>query len=174
MGAWPGKYLIGLTGNIATGKSVVRRMIEHLGAYGIDADSLANRVLAKGAPGYQPVVDFFGKWILGVDEQVDRTKLGRLVFSDPDALTYLESMIHPHVIKAIDILVRRSAQRVVVIEAIKLVESGLAETCDTVWVTSAPVEKQLDSVNPKTWDERGIGDGTNERPIRPGAENPAG
>ncbi len=149
MGAWPGKYLIGLTGNIATGKSVVRKMIEHLGAYGIDADSLANRVLAKGAPGYQPVVDFFGKWILGVDEQVDRKKLGWLVFSDPDALAKLESMIHPHVIKAIDILVRRSAQRVVVIEAIKLIESGLAQTCDTVWVTAAPAEKQLTRLTQK-------------------------
>ncbi len=60
-----GKYIIGLTGNIATGKSVVRRMLEHLGAYTIDADSLAHRAIAKGAPGYQPVVDLFGKWILG-------------------------------------------------------------------------------------------------------------
>ena len=149
MGAWPGKYLIGLTGNIATGKSVVRKMIEHLGAYGIDADSLANRVLAKGAPGYQPVVDFFGKWILGIDGQVDRTKLSRLVFTDPDALAQLERMIHPHVIKAIDILVRRSTQRVVVIEAIKLIKSGLAETCDTIWVTSAPAEKQLTRLTQK-------------------------
>jgi len=52
MSAWPGKYVIGLTGNIATGKSVVRKMLEHLGAYGIDADALAHRAIAEDAPGY--------------------------------------------------------------------------------------------------------------------------
>ena len=51
MSAWPGKYVIGLTGNIATGKSVVRKMLEHLGAYGIDADTLGHRVIAAGANG---------------------------------------------------------------------------------------------------------------------------
>ena len=57
----PGKFVIGLTGNIATGKSVVRRMLEHLGAYTIDADALTHRTYAKGAPGYQQVIDRFGR-----------------------------------------------------------------------------------------------------------------
>jgi dephospho-CoA kinase len=61
---WPGKYVIGLTGNIATGKSVVRKMLEHLGAYGIDADALSHRAIAKGAPGYDLTVKTFGEWIL--------------------------------------------------------------------------------------------------------------
>ena len=64
MSAWPGKYVIGLTGNIATGKSVVRKMLEHLGALGLDADGLAHRALAHGAPGYKSVIDTFGHWIL--------------------------------------------------------------------------------------------------------------
>jgi hypothetical protein len=64
---WPGKYVIGLTGNIATGKSVVRRMLEHLGAYTIDADALSHRVISRGAPGYQPVLDKFGTWLLDKD-----------------------------------------------------------------------------------------------------------
>ena len=72
MSAWQGKYIIGLTGNIATGKSVVRKMLEHLGAYGIDADALSHRAIAQGAPGYQAVVDAFGKWILSKDGQIDR------------------------------------------------------------------------------------------------------
>jgi dephospho-CoA kinase len=143
MGAWPGKFVIGLTGNIATGKSVVRKMLEHLGAYGIDADSLANRAIAKGSPAYQPVLEAFGRWILGPDEQIDRAKLGRLVFSDPDALQTLESIVHPMVRQAIDILVRRAKHSIVVIEAIKLIESGLAEKCDSLWVTYTPPELQL-------------------------------
>ena len=67
----PGKTIIGLTGNIATGKSVVRRMLEHLGAYTVDADALAHRVISKGAPGYQPVLDKFGSWLLDKDGQID-------------------------------------------------------------------------------------------------------
>jgi dephospho-CoA kinase len=143
MSAWPGKTVIGLTGNIATGKSVVRRMLEHLGAYGIDADALGHRAIAQGAPGYQPVVDTFGKWVLAADGQVDRAKLSRVVFADPEALARLESIVHPLVGQAIDLLVRRSTHRVIVIEAIKLIESGLREKCDSIWVTHAMQEIQL-------------------------------
>lgn len=143
MSAWPGKYVIGLTGNIATGKSVVRKMLEHLGAYGIDADALAHRALARGAPGYQPVVNTFGKWILDPGGQIDRAKLGRIVFTDSGALARLESILHPLVGKAVDLLVRRSRHKVVVVEAIKLLESGLGDACDSIWVTVARQEVQL-------------------------------
>ena len=139
-----GKKIIGLTGNIATGKSVVRRMLEHLGAYTIDADALAHRVIAKGAPGYQPVIDRFGSWLLGQDGQIDRKKLGRLVFSDPEALDQLENIIHPYVLQAVDLLVRRAKQPIVVVEAIKLLESDLRKQCDVIWVTDAPQEVQIE------------------------------
>jgi dephospho-CoA kinase len=144
MSAWPGKFIIGLTGNIGTGKSVVRKMLEHLGAYGIDADALANRAIAKGAPGYNAVLSQFGRWILGADEQIDRARLGRLVFSDPEALANLEAIVHPLVLQALDILVRRSRQAVIVVEAIKLLESGLADKCDSIWVTYTPQNVQVE------------------------------
>ena len=143
MSAWKGKYVIGLTGNIATGKSVVRKMLEHLGAYGIDADALAHRTFAKGAPGYKPVVEEFGKWILDSEGQVDRVKLSRIVFADHEALNRLEAIVHPLVEQAVDILVRRSKQKVIVIEAIKLLASGLHSACDTVWVTYVAVDVQM-------------------------------
>lgn len=143
MSAWPGKYVIGLTGNIATGKSVVRKMLEHLGAYGIDADALGHRAIAKDAPGYKAVLDVFGRWILAEDGQIDRGRLARVVFSDPDALKQLETIVHPFVRQAVDILVKRSTQNVVVIEAIKLLESPLRQSCDSIWVTYAPPEIQL-------------------------------
>jgi dephospho-CoA kinase len=141
---WPGKYIIGLTGNIATGKSVVRRMLEHLGAYTIDADALSHRAISKDAPGYKPVVETFGKWILDSDGQINRAKLGGLVFRDSDALSKLENIIHPLVEQAIEILVQRAGQRVVVIEAIKLIESQLRNACDSIWVTYAPEEIQIE------------------------------
>ena len=144
MSNWPGKKIIGLTGNIATGKSVVRRMAEHLGAYTIDADALSHRVISKGAPGYQIVLDRFGTWLLDKDGQIDRAKLGRLVFADGQALAQLEDIIHPYVEQAIDVLIKRAPQSVVVIEAIKLLESDLRSKCDTIWVTDAPQAVQIE------------------------------
>ncbi len=143
MSNWPGKFVIGLTGNIATGKSVVRKMLEHLGAYGIDADALAHRAISRGAPGYKAVTDTFGKWILDADGQIDRGKLGRLVFNDPEALGRLENIVHPLVGQAVDVLAKRANQSVIVIEAIKLLESDLHSSCDSIWVTTAPQELQI-------------------------------
>ena len=140
---WPEKYIIGLTGNIATGKSVVRKMLEHLGAYGIDADALSHRATAKGAPGYQATVEAFGKWILNPDGEINRIKLGRLAFSEPEAMARMEDIVHPLVSQAIDIMVKRSTQRVIVIEAIKLLESDLRNVCDTIWTVNVPEEVQV-------------------------------
>ncbi|MGB8212746.1 MAG: dephospho-CoA kinase [Anaerolineales bacterium] len=143
MSNWPGKYVIGLTGNIATGKSVVRKMLEHLGAYSIDADTLSHRAIAKGAPGYQKVIDTFGKWIVDGDGDIDRTRLGHLVFNDPDALRQLEGIVHPLIEHAVDLMIQRATQRVIVIEAIKLLEGNLAGACDTIWTTYAPESVQM-------------------------------
>ena len=143
MSKWAGKYVIGVTGNIGTGKSVVRKMLEHLGAYGIDADALGHRAIAKGAPGYKPVLETFGKYVLGPDEQIDRNKLSRIVFNDPDALPLLEKIVHPLVDQALDLIIRRATQRVIVIEAIKLIEANIHKNCNSLWVTYAPPEVQL-------------------------------
>lgn len=142
MSKWAGKYVIGLTGNIGTGKSVVRRMLEHLGAQGIDADALGHRAIAKGAPGYQPVIDTFGRWIVNPDGEINRARLGKVVFADKEALALLEGIVHPLVTQALDWMIRRSTQPVVVIEAIKLLEANLHRQCDSVWVVYAPPEVQ--------------------------------
>ena len=149
MSHWPGKYVIGLTGNIGTGKTVVRRMLEHLGAYTIDADALSHRAIAKGAPGYRPVVENFGKRILNRDGEVDRARLGNLVFRDPEALRELEQIVHPLVRQAVDVLVQRAGQPVVVIEAIKLMEGDLRAACDSLWVTYAPQAVQVERLTRK-------------------------
>ncbi len=149
MSNWPGKFVIGLTGNIATGKSVVRRMLEHLGAYSIDADVLSHRAISKNGPAYSAVVDYFGKFILQPTGEVDRLRLGRLVFSDMDALKKLEGLIHPHVQQAIDLLIKRSNHEVVVIEAIKLLEGNLVSACDSIWVVLATEQIQKERLMAK-------------------------
>ena len=144
MSNWPGKFVIGLTGNIATGKSVVRRMLEHLGAYTIDADALTHRTYAKGAPGYQQVIDKFGKWLVNKDGEIDRSKLGNLVFNDGEAMHQLEVIVHPLVRQACEMLIKRATQPVIVIEAIKLLEGDLRKVCDSIWVANAPEVIQVE------------------------------
>ncbi len=140
---WPNKTVIGLTGNIATGKSVVRRMLEHLGAFGIDADGLSHRATAPGAPAYFPTVETFGKYVLDPDGRINRKRLGRITFGDPAAMAMLEKIVHPIVIEVIGILIKRAPQDVVVVEAIALIESGLADACDSIWVVDTPAEVQI-------------------------------
>ncbi len=144
MGRWTPKYVIGLTGNIAMGKSTVRKMLENLGAQPIDADELAHRAMSPGAPAYAPVIDTFGKWILDADgKAIDRSKLGAVAFSHPEALSRLEAITHPTVGQAIDILISRAKQPVVVVEAIKLIEGTLASQVDAIWVVDATPEVQI-------------------------------
>ncbi|MBP8973338.1 MAG: dephospho-CoA kinase [Anaerolineae bacterium] len=143
VGRWQDKYVIGLTGNIAMGKSLVRRMLEHLGAYTIDADALAHQAMSPGAPAYKPVVLTFGTWILDADKRIDRSRLGAIAFAHPEALRRLEAITHPIIERAIDTLIARSQHRFVVVEAIKLVEGPLAGQVDSIWVVNASQETQI-------------------------------
>ncbi len=143
MGRWTDKYVIGLTGNIATGKSLVRRMLEHLGAYTLDADGLTHRMMEPQAPAYKPIVETFGKFVLNAEGQIDRQRLGAIAFSHPDALKMLEAITHPQIRQALDMLIQRTRHKIVVVEAIKLIETGLADQVDAVWVVNAAPELQL-------------------------------
>ena len=118
-------------------------MLEHLGAYGIDADAISHRAISRDAPCFDAIVQEFGNYILNLDGEIDRQKLGRIVFDDSAALAKLESIIHPLVEQAVDLIIKRAAQKVIVIEAIKLLESNLAEQCDAIWVVYSPPEVQL-------------------------------
>ncbi len=143
MSLYEGKYIIGLTGNIAVGKSVVRQMLQHLGAYPIDADQLGHQAMSPGAPAYQPVIDMFGKFVVGPDGMINRQTLGSIAFAIPEAMTKLEQITHPVISQAIHMLVTRSKQRIIVVEAIKLLEGDLAKLCNTIWVVDATPENQL-------------------------------
>lgn len=141
-GRWPGKYVIGLTGNIAVGKSLVRRRLQELGAESIDADRAAHQAMMADGPAFQAVLDVFGPQILVRDGQIDRAALGRIVFADPAALKRLEAITHPVIHEMIDRLVRRSEKGVAVIEAIKLLEGRLKDAVDAVWVVHAASQTQ--------------------------------
>lgn len=137
--------IIGLTGNIGTGKTTVLRMLAARGAYTIDADAIAHQVMEPGGRAYEAVVAAFGPEILNPDGTINRQRLGQIVFADPDRLARLEQIVHPAVIAVINALVEQTTAPVVVIEAIKLLEAGMAVTlCDQVWVVTSPVEQQIE------------------------------
>jgi dephospho-CoA kinase len=138
------RYLIGLTGNIATGKSAVARMLAGLGAHTIDADQAAHDAMRHGTPTWQAVVDAFGRAILAPDGEVDRKRLGEIVFADPAALRRLEAIVHPAVGWAVGEAIAAAAERVVVVEAIKLIEAGMHRACHALWVTTYPAGVQID------------------------------
>jgi dephospho-CoA kinase len=139
---FPNKYVIGLTGNIAVGKSVVRQMAQHLGAFPIDADGLAHQAMAPGAPAFQPIVQTFGQFILDGEGRINRQMLGQIVFANPQALAKLEAITHPVIRQAILALASRAKQKIVIVEAIKLLEGDLAEMVDEIWVVDAKPETQ--------------------------------
>ena len=137
------QILIGLTGNIATGKSEVARMLAELGASVIDADKIAHEVMEPGGPAYEGVVGAFGPEILAADGTIDRGKLGAIVFRDPHALRRLEAVVHPATITEVDERIARAETPVVIVEAIKLIEAGMHRGYDALWVVTAPRPLQI-------------------------------
>jgi dephospho-CoA kinase len=145
--AWPKRpdiYVIGVTGNIATGKSTIDGMLAAKGAEVLDADQVVRDLQRKGLPAWQRIVDRFGRDILGADGELDRAKLGELVFNDAAALRDLELVVHPAVRdEERRRILEAPAGTIMAVDAIKLFESGMADSCDSVWVVTAPAEQQL-------------------------------
>ncbi|NTV62087.1 MAG: dephospho-CoA kinase [Oscillochloris sp.] len=151
-------YLIGLTGGIACGKSTVVAMLAVLGARTIDADRVTHRIQRPGTAVYQQIVAAFGPHILsGPGGPIDRRRLGNIVFSNSALLQRLEQIVHPAVRSEIRAFINEATivggygtrmqplpRPVVVIDAIKLIESGWAEECQQVWVVTCNEALQLD------------------------------
>lgn len=136
--------VIGLTGNIATGKSTVLEYLARRGAYIIDADKLAHQSMAPDGPAYPAVVAEFGQAILDADGSINRKALGKIVFTNADLLNKLEQIVHPAVFNMTLKLVETSPSSVIVLEAVKLLEAGpMFSQCDEVWVVTARPEVQL-------------------------------
>jgi dephospho-CoA kinase len=142
----PRPLRIGITGPIGCGKSTVARWLgERPGVVVIDADVVAREVLAAGSSEVEAVYARFGEDLRLADGQLDRAALGRIVFADPDALRDLEAIVHPAVRPRILAKLEDAAgssATAVVIEAIKLVEGGLAELCDEVWLVTCDPDVQ--------------------------------
>jgi dephospho-CoA kinase len=138
---------IGLTGPIGCGKSTVAAWLGERGAVVIDADAVARDVSAPGEPAHDVILAVFGDGVRSDSRSLDRAALARVVFADPEALARLEAIVHPvvrlQILAAIGVAEAGGAPGVV-IEAIKLVEGGLAEMCDEVWLVTCepPIQRE--------------------------------
>ncbi len=139
-----GKLIIGLTGNIATGKSAVMRLAADQGALAIDADKIVHELMNHDAKTQAAIAVAFGPHVRREDGRIDRRALGKIVFNDPQALRDLEEMTHPPVRREVVKRIEESDADIVVIEAIKLLEGALAQICHQIWVTRCTRQRQLD------------------------------
>lgn len=131
--------VLGLTGPIGAGKSTVAALLRQKGARVLDADALAKDEQVRGTVGYSAIVQRFGAGVLGPDREIDRAKLAAIVFTDPEALARLEAILHPRVIaRVLEARAMTPDGAVLVVEAIKLLETAVHRLCRQVWVVTAP------------------------------------
>ncbi|KAB2370756.1 dephospho-CoA kinase [Actinomadura montaniterrae] len=136
---------VGLTGGIGSGKSEVSARLDERGAVVIDADKIAREVVEPGTPGLAAVVAEFGADVLLPSGALDREKVGRIVFADPERLAALNAIVHPLVGERMQELMDAApADAIVVYDVPLLAENGLAGMYDAVVVVDAPEETQLD------------------------------
>lgn len=141
---YAGKVIVGLTGNIATGKSAVMRLANDYGALTIDADKIVHELMDQDATMQAAIAVAFGSEVRREDGRINRAKLGEIVFADPAAMQDLEAMIHPAVGKEVDARILASKQSLIFIEAIKLLEGNLRDICHQIWVTRCSPQRQLE------------------------------
>src|SRR5262245_38444448 len=138
---------VGLTGGIASGKTTVCRLFEAKGCTIIDSDVVGHNLLLRGQVSYEPVVKAFGRGILGETGEIDRGKLGELVFSDRNLLDQLNRLLHPEVIRTID--ERLAALRVkdesrVIVDASLMIESGFHRRFSRLILVTCTLEQQME------------------------------
>ncbi len=133
--------VIGLTGGIGTGKTQVSEMLEKLGAAIVNADLLGHQIYVPQSEGWREVVEVFGEEVLAPNGEIDRTKLGSIVFGDPEALKKLNAITHPKIYALADESLKKLSEEgseVAVLEAALLIEAKWTPLVNEVWVTTAP------------------------------------
>jgi len=141
--------VIGLTGGIASGKSTISNLLEELGAAVIDVDLVGRDVVSQGGIAYNRIIESFGRDILMPNGEINRKRLGNLVFSDNEKLKLLNEITHPAIIEKVNAMIEELSKqhiRAVVIDAAILIEMGLYKYADCVWLVSVDKETQLTRV----------------------------
>lgn len=140
--------IAGLTGGIASGKSTVSRFFSEAGALIIDADKISREVVSKGTTGYDEILSFFGRTILLPDGEIDRKRLGEIIFNDPEKKAHLDSIVHPRVFERSAEMIAQIATHtpdaVVILDIPLLLEAGMGSDLAEVIVVYVPEITQLE------------------------------
>jgi dephospho-CoA kinase len=145
--------VVGLTGGMGTGKSEVSRMLQDLDAVLINADQVGHETYAPGTGAWRDVVDAFGEEVLHPSGEIDRRKLGSIVFNDPQALAQLNAIMHPRMAGVIDERIGELKKRgvgVIVLEAALLIEANWTPLTDEVWVVTAPEDTAVQRIRARS------------------------
>jgi dephospho-CoA kinase len=139
--------VIGLTGGIGSGKSLVAKLLkEKYGAYILLTDDIARKQMEPGGASYGEVLDYFGKEILGVDGTIDRSKLAVIIFEDKEKRLKINEITHPKVLTAvineIQSVREQEAFPYLVVETALMIEAGYDYICDEIWYVYAPEEER--------------------------------
>ncbi len=137
-------FVIGISGSIGSGKSLVRHLLALRGVLTIDADELTHFLLTEGKAGYKAVLQYFGDQILTKDGKVDRGQLGKIVFNDLFELKKLETAIHPLVAETLQAILQKTECPLVAVEAIKLYDSDLIQAVDSRWFVNSIFNTQIE------------------------------
>jgi len=140
--------IVGLTGGIASGKSLVAKVFQDLGAHIIDADKIVHELLEPGQQAWEEVVKYFGPEIVFPDKTIDRRKLGEIVFNDAEKRAWLNQCIHPKVFAVYTARVKhlcaRALHAIIVLDAALLIETGYHKKMDRIVVVYADQEQQME------------------------------
>jgi dephospho-CoA kinase len=143
------RVVLGLTGSIGCGKSTVARIFKSFGARIIDADKIAHGLMRPKKAVYKKIVSIFGKKILKPDGYIDRSKLGNIVFNNMVALSQLNGIAHPEIIRAISVKIKSFSKGIIVLDAPLLIETGLINCADKVVVVKVNLKTQLERLESK-------------------------
>ncbi len=139
--------IIGLTGGIATGKSIVSSVFKELGAIILDADVIARLVVLSHQPAWEDIVEYFGPEVVNEDESLDRAKIGEIVYNNPDSLKELNRFTHPRIMQYYKDELRRikleQPDAIVVLEVPLLYETNMDKLCQQVVVVYVDRETQI-------------------------------
>ncbi len=142
------KRVIGLTGSIATGKSTVAKLLSDMGYFVLDADKLGHELMAKGNVNYQEIVGHFGRGILSEDGEIDRNKLGQIVFSSKKDLEILNKLTHKNIFHKISDIIEKSQEKIVFVEIPLLIELKIQDKLplelDEIWLVYVDKKTQLE------------------------------
>ncbi|MCX5687134.1 MAG: dephospho-CoA kinase [Candidatus Omnitrophica bacterium] len=142
--------MIGVTGSFGCGKTTVAKMFARLGAYAIDVDKVYHSLIRRGEKCHKEIVKYFGKDILAKSGQIDREKLGKIVFKDRSKLKLLNSITYSGIMEEIKKIVKSKKSKFIIIDAPLLIESGFYKKVDSIILVANKKEYQVKRIKEST------------------------